>query len=67
MTILPHSTCALEFDDSRFSIISLKPSFNRTLYAAHAHDLANDSACRVLLRHLQDVVSEKLAAAKAAA
>lgn len=66
-TILPQSTCMLEFDAERFSFVTLEPSFSRTLYVAHARDLASNSECLLLRKHLQDVVNEKLVEAKAAA
>ena len=67
LSILPQSTCLLEFDTELFSFIALKPSFSRTLFAAHANDVARDSDVFVLLKHLQDVVEERLSSAKAAA
>jgi DNA-binding transcriptional LysR family regulator len=66
VTILPQSTCMLEFDAERFSFVTLVPAFTRSLYVAHARDLASNSECLLFRKHLQDVVNEKLVEAHAA-
>lgn len=63
MTLLPESTCNLEFDHERFSLLTLEPMLTRTLYAAHLRD-KDQPYVRVLMRHLQDVFHEKVAQLK---
>lgn len=57
MTLLPKSTCMLEFDIDRFHRIELDPVLTRTLYAANlrAKDQPHVAA---LMRHLRAVFEE---------
>ncbi len=61
MTLLPKSTCTLEFDAGRFHLIDLDPVLTRSLYAAHPRD-KDLPYVAVLMRHLRAVFEEKLAA-----
>ncbi len=60
ITLLPESTCGLEFDDERYAILSLEPGLTRSLYAAQVRD-RDQPYVAVLMRHLRDVFSEKVA------
>lgn len=67
VTILPKSTCHLEFDRKRFSFLTLKPTMTRSLFAAHLRDYRRAPYVEVLKRHLVDVFREKTAGFKTAA
>ena len=58
-TMLPQSTCRLEFDASKFTAIELVPALNRTLYAASPKDSRRGKYVSVLMRHIVDVFAEQ--------
>ena len=58
-TILPQSTATLEFDQSLFAILPLRPNLKRSLFAAHPKAAADDQYIRVMIRHIRDVVRER--------
>ena len=66
-TILPQSTAALEFDSDRFSAIRLTPTLKRSLFAAHPKDVCNREHVEAMMRHISDVVRERVADLDAAA
>ncbi len=67
LTIMPQSTCMLEFEQDRFTFLTLKPALTRTLFVAHSHDFGGNEQAAILLGHLTDVVNERVSSAKAAA
>ena len=62
-TLLPESTCELEFDAARFAVLAIEPTLTRSLYAAHVRE-RDQPYVQVLMRHLRDVFVEKLAILK---
>jgi DNA-binding transcriptional LysR family regulator len=58
-TLLPQSTCRLEFDAKKFTTIELVPTLTRTLYAAAPKDGRRSQFVSVLMRHIVDVFSER--------
>ena len=58
-TLLPQSTCRLEFDPAKFSAIDLVPTMTRTLYAACAKDGRRGEYVGVLMRQIRDVFVER--------
>lgn len=61
-TILPQSTAALEFNATEFAIIPLRPNLKRSLFAAHPKAAADDQYIRAMIRHIRDVVRERVKA-----
>lgn len=57
-TMLPQSTCRLEFDSSKFTAIELVPTLTRTLYAAAPKDSRRDPYVSALMCHIVDVFRE---------
>ena len=66
-TILPLSTCRLEFDRKRFVLLEIVPEFTRSLYAAYLREARRGPYVDVLTRHLIDVFREKAAKLELAA
>ena len=60
-TILPQSTAALEFDSDLFSAMRLTPTLKRSLFAAHPKDARNKEHVEAMMRHISDVVRERVA------
>ena len=58
-TLLPQSTCRLEFDPAKFSAIDLVPTMTRTLYAACPKDGRRGEYVGVLMRQIRDVFVER--------
>jgi DNA-binding transcriptional LysR family regulator len=59
MTLLPESTCTLEFDRERFHQIVLEPTLTRSLYAAYLRD-KDQPYVAVLIKHLTAVFAENV-------
>jgi LysR family nitrogen assimilation transcriptional regulator len=60
-TLLPQSTCRLEFDPAKFSAIDLVPTMTRTLYAACPKDGRRGEYVGVLMQQIRDVFAERVA------
>ncbi len=60
-TLLPQSTCRLEFDSSKFTAIELVPTLTRTLFAAAPKDGRRGPYVGTLMRHIVDVFGERAA------
>jgi DNA-binding transcriptional LysR family regulator len=60
-TLLPQSTCRLEFDSKKFTAVELVPTLTRTLYAASPKDSRRGQYVGVLMRHIVDVFAERAA------
>jgi DNA-binding transcriptional LysR family regulator len=66
-TILPLSTCNLEFDRKDTAVLPIQPTFSRTLSAAYLREGQRSAYIDQLMRHVREVFRETSQGAEAAA
>ena len=66
-TILPLSTCNLEFDRKLTAILPIQPAFSRTLSAAYLREGRRSDYIDQLMRHIREVFRETSQKAEVAA